>query len=144
VIGNFIFNNTKSISNTDGWYNHSVYNPSSYHFCSAMRLVDMKRIDGFDEHYAKGVAFDDDELLYRIRQKKFNIEQIDSCRVIHQWHHVAQSSTKNNSKHWRRNKLLFEYMTKKNVFFIVVIFLFYIIEFRNSLLRLIKKNGAIL
>lgn len=69
------------------WYNHSVYRPDSYHFFAAMMKKDMEDLGGFDERYANGVGFDDDEFLFRIRLKGMNVVIQDTPYAVHQWHY---------------------------------------------------------
>jgi len=71
---------------TNGWYNHSIYKPTGYHFCSAIMREDLYALGGFDERYANGLAYDDNEFLHRIKMKKMKIEHIDSFYVVHQFH----------------------------------------------------------
>ena len=69
-----------------GWYNHTKYRPCAYHFCSAILRNDLDIIGGFDERYAYGVAFDDDEFIRVIRYIGMDVKIIDSPYVIHQFH----------------------------------------------------------
>jgi len=70
-----------------GWYNHSIHRPVAYHFCNAILREDLEKIGGFDERFAKGIGFDDDDLVRRIRKAGINITIIDDPFVIHQKHH---------------------------------------------------------
>lgn len=70
-----------------GWYNHSVVRPVGYHFLSAIKKENMDKLNGFDERYAKGIAYDDDELLVRIRRMGLNVIIMDNPFVLHQWHY---------------------------------------------------------
>lgn len=80
--------NNKGISadGTTAWYNHSKYRPHKLHFCSAIMKKDLDNLGGFDERYARGIAFDDNDFLLRINRKKMNIQIIDEPFVIHQYH----------------------------------------------------------
>jgi glycosyltransferase involved in cell wall biosynthesis len=68
------------------WYNHSKYRPHQLHFCSAISKKDLFELGGFDERYANGIAFDDNEFLQRIKRKKMMIKMIDDPFTIHQFH----------------------------------------------------------
>lgn len=68
------------------WYNHSVYRPHMLHFCSAILKTDLDKLGGFDERYAHGIAYDDNEFLARIKRMNMNIKIVDSPFVIHQYH----------------------------------------------------------
>ena len=69
-----------------GWYNHSIHRPVGFHFCNAYKRSDMERIGGFDERFARGFAFDDNELLLRTQRAGIKINIIDDPFVIHQKH----------------------------------------------------------
>jgi GT2 family glycosyltransferase len=71
---------------SNGWYNHSKINSKCYHFASAITTDNLYKIGGFDEDYKDGIAFDDNEILRRIRLLGLNINIIDYPYVIHQWH----------------------------------------------------------
>jgi hypothetical protein len=80
-IGNYIIKETKN-----GWYNHSQHRPKAYHFCSAILRKDLDIIGGFDERYARGWAFDDDDFIRRIKASGMNVNIVDNPFVIHQFH----------------------------------------------------------
>lgn len=96
-----------------GWYNHSICNPRAYHFCSAITREDLSILGGFDERYAGGVAFDDDELLHRIRTAGMNIRIVDSPFVYHQHHYTSPGNSPSPEQTFRleRNKKLFFHLT---------------------------------
>jgi GT2 family glycosyltransferase len=75
----------------DGWYNHSIYRPVGYHFCSAIHKSQLDDLGGFDERYAEGIAFDDNELLVRIQKKRMNYKIIDEATALHQWHYSSNN-----------------------------------------------------
>ncbi len=112
--------NTRDGSNS--WYNHSVIRPCAYHFCCAILKEDLMDLGGFDPLYANGVAYDDNELLHRIKLKKMKIEIIDNEIVLHQNHYRRKSSYNNpvalskkalhkRKKLIEKNKKLFEEYT---------------------------------
>jgi len=72
------------------WYNHPVYRPVHYHFCAAITNDNLKLLGGFNEEFAKGAWYDDNEFLLSIKQNlNLNIKTIDPNDggfVIHQWH----------------------------------------------------------
>jgi GT2 family glycosyltransferase len=68
------------------WYNHSVHRPASYHFTTAITRKNLKELNGFDEQYAYGFNFDDDEFVERIKKKGLPIKFVDTPWVIHQYH----------------------------------------------------------
>jgi hypothetical protein len=118
---NKLINNNSRAFTTDGdlgWYNHSNFRPEAFHFCSALMSVDLFDLGGFDERYAKGVGFDDDELIWRIKNKKMNINFIDDQIVLHQNHYIEPDdiveANKKRFESYKRNKLIFEQITKCN------------------------------
>jgi GT2 family glycosyltransferase len=76
---------------TNGWYNHSKIKPMGYHFCSAITKQDLYALGGFDERFANGLAYDDNEFLCRIKKKGMTIKYIDNPFVIHQFHESVAS-----------------------------------------------------
>ena len=128
-------NNTEFNNNNTSlglcWYNHPVIRPVHYHFCAAIHNDNLKLLGGFDEEYAKGHGYDDNELLLSIKNNlNLNIVSIDPSEagfVIHQWHareaeNEASSSIEN--KWWDSetikklvevNKTLYENMLQHHV-----------------------------
>lgn len=68
------------------WYNHTIHRPASYHFCTAITRKDLIELNGFDERYALGMNYDDDEFIERIRKKGLQIKFVEEPWVIHQYH----------------------------------------------------------
>ena len=100
-------------STYDGWYNHPVLRPCGYHFCSAITKNNLDKLGGFDERYAKGYAFDDDEFLFRIKLLRLNIKIVspDTAFCIHQYHRTLINSRK--MKLWTKNRDIFHRITRK-------------------------------
>lgn len=71
----------------NGWYNHPVYRQEMFHFCSVITRKDLYDLGGFDERYANGSAFDDNEFLCRIRKRGLRIDMIENPFVVHQAHY---------------------------------------------------------
>jgi GT2 family glycosyltransferase len=69
-----------------GWYNHSIHRPVGFHFCMAIKRTDLEKIGGFDERFAGGIGFDDNDLVRRIRKAGMDLQIIDDPFVIHQKH----------------------------------------------------------
>lgn len=76
---------------TDGWYNHSTFRPVGYHFTSAISRSNMKKINGFDERFARGHGYDDNEFLERIKRAGLNVQFIGTPFVVHQYHYGVNS-----------------------------------------------------
>jgi len=73
----------------NGWYSHPVHRPCFYHFCAAIHSSKLKLIGGFNNAMANGIAYDDDEILERIK-RVCTLEYAPVCGV-HQWHGSATS-----------------------------------------------------
>lgn len=89
VAKNVTENNYVSISTYGigfGWYNHSIFKPVYYPFCAAMTKENMKKLGGFDERYAMGVGYDDNDLVDRITRLGLQKIIADDVLVIHQQH----------------------------------------------------------
>jgi len=91
------------------WYNHATYRPASYHFCTALTRENLIKLNGFDEKYALGHSYDDDDFVYRVRRLKLKIEFVDTPFVIHQYHGIEVSSVvtealQDNLAIWRETK----------------------------------------
>lgn len=96
------------------WYNHSVYRPKGYHFCSVINKENLDKLKGFDERYAEGIAYDDDEFIHRVRVLGLQIKIIDYPFVIHQWHQSVNYSHLDAENLIKRNRDLFHNFTLKN------------------------------
>jgi glycosyltransferase involved in cell wall biosynthesis len=97
-----------------GWYNHSIYRPVGYHFCSAITRTNMEKLNGFDERYATGIGYDDDELLIRIMYK-MGLRRIieDKISVIHQYHDTVSWNKPNADSLTEKNRSLLHNVTMK-------------------------------
>jgi glycosyltransferase involved in cell wall biosynthesis len=112
-------NNRTFVKNGDlGWYNHSKFRPEAYHFCAAMTKKDLYDLGGFDERYANGVGYDDDDFIWRIKVKKMVIKFIDDHVVLHQNHYnysenkvETEEIIKQIKETYKRNKKIFEEIT---------------------------------
>ena len=47
------------------WYTHVKYRPAALHFMSAINRDDLWKLNGFDERYANGIAYEDADFLRR-------------------------------------------------------------------------------
>jgi glycosyltransferase involved in cell wall biosynthesis len=107
--------------NTSGgvWYNHPTHRPKNLHFCSAISRENLYKYGRFDEAFAQGYWFDDDDFVMRLgRFLKIKTVQMDNdvpC-VIHQWHPPFTASNSDFEELKERNKkILFEiYNIQKN------------------------------
>lgn len=94
-----------------GWYNHSIYRPKGLHFCTAINYIELKKLDGFDERFALGIGYDDDEFLDRVKLRS-KIVFVDNQVVLHQNHYNPQSKSyqnrPNKEKLFRYNAMVHE------------------------------------
>jgi len=96
----------------DQWYNHPQYLPKAYHFCSAIYHQDLLDIGGgFDERFAQGYCFDDDEFITRIRNSKLKVCMPPTSFgfVVHQWH-AKNSKYSGACPEWKENLQLFNHI----------------------------------
>jgi GT2 family glycosyltransferase len=97
-----------------GWYNHSIYRPVGYHFCNVITRKDLDRIGGFDERYAPGIAYEDNEFLTRIKRAGIKVSIIDDPFVIHQ-KHERTDYFKYAQEHSMNKKLFNEITLKESI-----------------------------
>jgi len=110
------------------WYQHSVHRPAKVHFCAALSKEQYNKIGGFDEEYAKGVCFEDDDFRNTIIANDILITQRDDLVVVHQSHckskpanypalHVVNKTYFNRkwgTKAFRAERLTVEPLQSKN------------------------------
>jgi glycosyltransferase involved in cell wall biosynthesis len=87
------------------WYNHPVFRPAKHHFCSAITAKNLRLLNGFDERFCGGVAYDDDYFVEQIKRLGLKIEETAYPFVFHQWHYLAW---KTKSDLIFRNRALFD------------------------------------
>jgi glycosyltransferase involved in cell wall biosynthesis len=109
------FFNNQSADNwgDDAWYNHSIYRPAGYHFCSAIFKTELEKLGGFDQRYAHGICFDDNEILERIKRKGMCVSIVDQKKVLHQWHDSVSYNLSNHEDLQGINRDLFYNTTMK-------------------------------
>lgn len=107
----FFNNRSADTWGDDAWYNHSIYRPVGYHFCSAIFKSELKKLGGFDERYAHGLCFDDNEILERIKRKGMNLVIVDEKKVLHQWHDSVSYNLENHVNLQNINRDLFYNIT---------------------------------
>lgn len=91
-----------------GWYNHHEHRPTMYHFCSAITREDLHDLSGFDERFAHGIGFDDNEFLERLTRGGKTITPVLSEEVIavHQYH--APSNYQIGQEYINKNRELYD------------------------------------
>jgi glycosyltransferase involved in cell wall biosynthesis len=98
-----------------GWYNHSKYRPVYYHFCSIITKDNMNLLGGFDERFANGIAFDDDEFLERIIKLKLDKKICDDVSVIHLYHDSVYYNKTNYLYYHKENESKFKITKNQNI-----------------------------
>ena len=76
----------------------------------------MDKLNGFDERYANGIGFDDDEFVHRVKLLGLTTNIHDKPFAIHQWHYSENNffaKSHNVGEALRRNQSLFLNTTKK-------------------------------
>jgi len=116
ILKDFILNKPISFDGESGWYNHSLYRPVGYHFCSAIHKDNLEDLNGFDERFSDGIGFDDNEFLVRINRKGLKLNIIDDYTVLHQWHYSSNNyqRTDTTSLVERNRKLLYDVTMKES------------------------------
>jgi len=97
-----IANRAATIDGDSAWYVNSRLFTRYLHFCSSITKKDLFELGGFDERYAKGFAYDDNEFVERIRRKGMKMNICDNPFVFHQFHYSSPRDFKNvtqNNEH---------------------------------------------
>lgn len=94
--------------NQNNWFHHPVYKPTWYHFTSAMTLKNLRNLGGFNEIFAGGYCFDDNEFLLRIRRSGLRVQDIrdPGVMVLHQWH-PKNPALYGGCPLWERNRKIY-------------------------------------
>lgn len=87
----------------DQWYHHPAHCPTWYHFTTCLTLKNLRTLGGFNEAFATGYCFEDNEFLWRVR-KLLVVEGQDENYgyVIHQ-QHSKNITYRGNCPEWQRN-----------------------------------------
>jgi len=72
------------------WYQHKDISNRCLHFCTVISRNYFEMIDGFSEEYNNGFCFEDDDLIFKIRNiLKLNVISLDTNKnigVVHMFH----------------------------------------------------------
>lgn len=96
-----------------GWYNHSIFRRAYFHFCAGITKNNIMKLRGFDERYAGGIAYDDDELIIRIKRMGLNLIIEDNISVFHQYHDSVYWNMPQSAELTQRNQNLILNVTMK-------------------------------
>lgn len=95
-----------AVQNQNSWYHHPVYRNCNYHFCSAINRSLFLELGGFDQKYALGWGYDDNEFLFRLMNTNVRILSPPQQLVVHQYHNWTYQRA--NPKLLARNKALYQ------------------------------------
>lgn len=95
------------------WYNHSGIRPVFFHFVGAIKTKDLRELNGFDERYADGYGFDDNEILARMLFKGMSKTIIDDVVCVHQFHESLEARPPNVRELYHRNERRYGDITMK-------------------------------
>jgi glycosyltransferase involved in cell wall biosynthesis len=96
----------------NAWYNHPVYRPVGYDFCSAITTNNIVTLNGYDEHLSYGCGYGDDYLLARIKMLGIRVDITECPLVVHQWHYGG-AVPENKAKLVEHNRILYEQLVKR-------------------------------
>lgn len=109
-----IINRVVPVEGQAGWYNNSRFRPVGYHFCSAITKKNLNGLGGFDERFAHGIDYDDNEFLTRIKRKNLDVRIVDEPFVFHQYHYTPGYRPAGCSNRELFNQILKEDKIKAN------------------------------
>lgn len=69
-----------------GWWNHPDIFPLPQYWCAAISARNMVKINGIDERFAHGYAYEDGWFVEQIKKMGLRIDITDYPFVVHQWH----------------------------------------------------------
>lgn len=98
----------------NAWYNHSTLRPVAYHFCSAITAGNLRKLNGFDERFAYGLAYEDNYFLHQVKTLGLKVSIIDSPFVVHQWHYDTELPDKELYVH--HNRILYPQLVKDKTY----------------------------
>lgn len=104
-----------------GWYNHKEYRPAAFHFASAITRNNLKKLNGFDEKFAHGIGYDDNEFIIRVNRLGLQTKFVEEPMVIHQFHAKIHSFTPDKAnneifyKETKSNKALIRAENKEDI-----------------------------
>lgn len=74
------------------WYQHSVHRNKQYHFCTAIDKNIYNVLGGFDEDYADGYCYDDDDFIDKVYAANLLCKTDDTVLVLHQEHEKLKTT----------------------------------------------------
>ncbi len=89
------------------WYQHSQRRNCCYHFCTALTRENWHRVGGFDERYADGIAYDDNDFRESVRAAGLQFVVRDDLKTTHLWHPKPHLELPNKAQLEARNKAIY-------------------------------------
>jgi glycosyltransferase involved in cell wall biosynthesis len=99
------------------WYNHPIIRPVGFNFCSAITAKNLVKLNGFDERFKDGCAYEDDYFLHQVKILGLKVEITADPIVFHQYHLVSLSVSlearkRRSEEAWVRNQTLFKTLSQ--------------------------------
>lgn len=69
-----------------GWWNHPTLSQVPQYWCAAITTKNLIKLNGIDERFAMGYAYEDGSFLEQIKKMGLRIDITDNPFVVHQWH----------------------------------------------------------
>ena len=89
------------------WYQHTQNRNALFHFCSSMSKENYLKIGGFDERFADGYCYDDDDFRETVKRNNIPFIVDDLLLTLHQAHETVGKDMKDLEKKLKRNKALY-------------------------------------
>lgn len=90
---------------SNSWYNHSIFSPKNLHFTTAITKNNLDKLKGFDERYAIGMDYDDNDFIMRVNRLNLEIVNIDDPFSVHLHHSSSYTNFVINGKTYSPNEL---------------------------------------
>lgn len=89
----------------NAWWNHPVYQPLPQYWCGAITAKNLIKLNGIDERFAYGHAFEDGYFVHQVKNLGLSTEITKYPFVVHQWHPTADFAGKDDL--YQRNRSLY-------------------------------------
>ena len=97
-----IYHDGVMIHKWKGWLSHPIYNTRCLHFLSAITRKNLDKINGFDNRFAHGLNYDDDDFLCKISNNVKEVRLLGSSAYgIHQYHTQVKQPSLEKALHSR-------------------------------------------
>lgn len=104
------------VDGDSAWYNHPIYRPAAYHFCTAITADNLRKLNGIDERFAYGIGYEDNMFVKQVQNLGLKIEITSHPFVFHQYHYNGTSHDpaliKKNADLWAALSHTKEYKAK--------------------------------